>query len=386
MKMEQEHNYQPVFIRTLLEHFGGATKVRMKQALIDANPDIEVPNDSHLTARNALQKHKVIKDNDDSYFLLDYDSLTPDERNILVSLCNDKIMEASTFSSKKSKRLVLFSVSGDASFAHFEDTMQKDVDTSKLSETKMKQFPKVRTSGAIPNKWALSKWSKLQQGDILLFYKDKQYIASGILEGTEQNSTVAKQMWGTKPDSDSTWELIMYMHPESVKTSNVDYQKLNKFLNYKENFMPTRTLDFTLVRSDTTKELEKRHGSLENALSSIGFDFGKIVTITTDFSSSEHKEAHCCFVPEELHIQKGDTVTWINPDTAAHTITSGTVFDGPDGKFNSSLILSGAQFSHKFEESGDHPCLFLSCASVMNLADSVASLCLNRFKCTFFER
>ena len=116
----------------------------------------------------------------------------------LVKACDDKIAEASTYSSRTSRRLVLFSVSGDASFAHFEDTMQKDVDTSQLSDTKMKQFPNVRTWGAIPNKWALSKWSKLQSGDILLFYRDKQYIASAILEGTEQNQSCSSRQEHSK--------------------------------------------------------------------------------------------------------------------------------------------------------------------------------------------
>lgn len=353
--MEQEHNYQPVFIKTLLQNSGTATKAQIKQALIEANPDIDVPNDSHLTARNVLLKHKIITDNDDSYSLIDYDTLSIDERNSLVILCTDKISEAATYASKISRRLVLFSVSGDASFAHFEDTMQRDVDTTKLSDTKMKQFPKIRTWGAIPNKWALSKWSKLKQGDILLFYRDKQYITSAVLEGTEQNSIVAKEMWGTKTDSDATWELIMYMKPESVKTANVDYQKLNTFLNYKDNFMPTRTLDFTLVRADATKDLEKIHGTLETALSSIGFNFGKIVTIAQGSGTPGCDETHSCFIPEELHIKKDETVTWINPDTAAHTITSGNVSDGPDGKFDSGLLASGAQFVHKFDESGEHP-------------------------------
>ena len=36
-----------------------------------------------------------------------------------------------------------------------------------------------------------------------------------------------------------------------------------------------------------------------------------------------------------------DTVTWKNADTAAHTVTSGTVENGPDGIFDSSLFGPG---------------------------------------------
>ncbi|MDH3340983.1 MAG: AAA family ATPase [Nitrosopumilus sp.] len=354
--MDTNHNYQPVFIKTLLQNSGTATQIQIKQALTEANPEVLVAKDSHLTARNALVNHGVVKDNNDGTYSLTYDG-SYDSMKILelVKACDDKIAEASTYSSRTSRRLVLFSVSGDASFAHFEDTMQKDVDTSQLSDTKMKKFPKIRAWGAIPNKWALSKWSKLQSGDILLFYKDKQYITSAILEGTEQNLTVAKQMWGTKPDSDSTWELIMYMKPESVMTTSVGYQTFNKFLNYKENFMPTRTLDFTLVRSDATKDLEKSHGSLENALSSIGFNFKKTISISPGSAAPGCEENHNCYVPYALRVNKDETVTWSNDDSAAHTITSGTPDGGPDGHFDSGLIMTGSTFSHKFEQDGEYP-------------------------------
>ena len=43
-----------------------------------------------------------------------------------------------------------------------------------------------------------------------------------------------------------------------------------------------------------------------------------------------------------------------NDDTAAHTVTSGTASDGPDGKVNSSLILAGNTYSYQFEEKGEY--------------------------------
>jgi len=56
-----------------------------------------------------------------------------------------------------------------------------------------------------------------------------------------------------------------------------------------------------------------------------------------------------------LEIHRGDSVTWKNHDTTAHTITSGTAGGGPDGIFDSSLFMSGSSFSVTFETKGVFP-------------------------------
>jgi hypothetical protein len=57
----------------------------------------------------------------------------------------------------------------------------------------------------------------------------------------------------------------------------------------------------------------------------------------------------------EITIAISDSVNWENADTAAHTVTSGTAKDGPDGKFDSSLMSPGASFIHQFTEAGNYP-------------------------------
>ena len=59
-----------------------------------------------------------------------------------------------------------------------------------------------------------------------------------------------------------------------------------------------------------------------------------------------------CFIPSMVTIDVGGEVTWENDDTAAHTITSGTPAEGPDGHFDSSLVMAGSSFSHTFDEAG----------------------------------
>ena len=61
-----------------------------------------------------------------------------------------------------------------------------------------------------------------------------------------------------------------------------------------------------------------------------------------------------CFIPSMVTLDIGGEVTWMNDDTAAHTVTSGTPQGGPDGIFDSSLIMAGSSFSHIFEEAGSY--------------------------------
>ena len=61
-----------------------------------------------------------------------------------------------------------------------------------------------------------------------------------------------------------------------------------------------------------------------------------------------------CFIPSTVTIDVGSEVIWENSDTAAHTITSGTPMEGPDGIFDSSLVMAGSSFSHVFAEAGSY--------------------------------
>lgn len=68
------------------------------------------------------------------------------------------------------------------------------------------------------------------------------------------------------------------------------------------------------------------------------------------------------FDPDELEVAAGTTVTWLQEDTAAHTIVAGTVEETPggvspqpDGTFESDLLETGEQFEHSFDEPGTYP-------------------------------
>ena len=66
------------------------------------------------------------------------------------------------------------------------------------------------------------------------------------------------------------------------------------------------------------------------------------------------EESNACYSPADITINAGDTVEWINVDTAAHTVTGGSPAEGPSGVFDSSLVMADAVYAFTFEETGNY--------------------------------
>jgi plastocyanin len=79
------------------------------------------------------------------------------------------------------------------------------------------------------------------------------------------------------------------------------------------------------------------------------------ITIAYGSSVPGCEQTNSCYSPPTFRVGRGSTVTWYNADTAAHTVTSGTAKNGPDGEFDSNIFLSGITFSAKFDREGTYP-------------------------------
>lgn len=60
------------------------------------------------------------------------------------------------------------------------------------------------------------------------------------------------------------------------------------------------------------------------------------------------------FNPVNKTISQGTTITWINKDSFAHTVTSGPR-NGPNGLFDKRNIGKNASFNYTFENEGTYP-------------------------------
>ena len=61
-----------------------------------------------------------------------------------------------------------------------------------------------------------------------------------------------------------------------------------------------------------------------------------------------------CYTPSTATIAAGGTVTFTNTDTAPHTSTSGSAANGPDGVFDTSLIMMNASYDVTLSDAGTY--------------------------------
>jgi len=85
----------------------------------------------------------------------------------------------------------------------------------------------------------------------------------------------------------------------------------------------------------------------------------KTVTNAPGSSTPGCEDTNNCFIPSTVTIEVGETVTWENTDTAAHTASGGNPTDGLTGPWDSSLIMAGGSYSYTPDTAGtfDYFCM-----------------------------
>ena len=99
---------------------------------------------------------------------------------------------------------------------------------------------------------------------------------------------------------------------------------------------------------------EKADAAAKMAAETISGPQNHTVKIPVGTSSPGCENSNSCFSPASITINAGDTVTWNNADTAAHTVTAGSPADGPSGVFDSSLVMAGADYAFTFNDKGSY--------------------------------
>ena len=101
---------------------------------------------------------------------------------------------------------------------------------------------------------------------------------------------------------------------------------------------------------DDTEELTM---AMEEAVAEVSQVSAEIVSIPEGAGAPGCEETDECYIPATLNISAGTTVIWENNDAAAHLATSGTPDGGPDGVFDSGMIMGGATYEYEFSETGE---------------------------------
>ena len=107
---------------------------------------------------------------------------------------------------------------------------------------------------------------------------------------------------------------------------------------------------------ETTKQVAEETQEIGKATKEVASSKlpARLVSIPSGTDIPGCEEVDLCYDPPSLIIFAGGEVIWKNNDSSSHTVTSGNVIEGPDGKFDSGLIKPGNTFSVKFEERGNY--------------------------------
>ena len=60
-----------------------------------------------------------------------------------------------------------------------------------------------------------------------------------------------------------------------------------------------------------------------------------------------------CYIPSAITVNAGESVSWLNDDSAFHSVTSG-IYGAPTDLFDSGYMDPGDVFTYTFEESGEY--------------------------------
>jgi len=153
--------------------------------------------------------------------------------------------------------------------------------------------------------------------------------------------------------------VYLIMGPDVLYGDNIQRAKTAHFEECEKNEFVTSDCKRYLEPGNTYLDPENETKSTDGESPSVAAVVTETVKISMGSGSPGCEETNSCYIPYEVSISTGSTVTWINIDNAAHTVTSGTPNGGPDGLFDSSIIAMNSEFSYTFSESGmyDYFCI-----------------------------
>jgi plastocyanin len=103
------------------------------------------------------------------------------------------------------------------------------------------------------------------------------------------------------------------------------------------------------VSFSTTVESDLESTTVESDLESTTVESDVIMPSKVSRPGCEEDDR--CYIPSKISIEKGKQVTWVNEDSAFHSVTSGS-YDSPTTLFDSGHLDPFELYSITFDESG----------------------------------
>ncbi|NND87141.1 MAG: hypothetical protein HKM23_07465 [Nitrosopumilus sp.] len=105
---------------------------------------------------------------------------------------------------------------------------------------------------------------------------------------------------------------------------------------------------------ETIMSLTPEMPMIETESETVTMPMSLIISVPEGSGVPGCEETNECYLPYEVNITVGETITWSNDDSAAHTVTSGNANAGPTGVFDSGLFMAGSTYDFTFEDAGTY--------------------------------
>ena len=162
------------------------------------------------------------------------------------------------------RKVFIVPASGQEAYAHYQDTIKRKRSLSEIqnfiterevgSISNLYHGNNFAVWGALPGPGNTNTWTKMDEGDYVVFYQQGKFILIGEVGYKLRNKDLAKFFWGTDREGE-TWENIYLIINE--REISVPLEKFNQFLKYKGNYTPQ---GFASIEAERQKEFENTYG------------------------------------------------------------------------------------------------------------------------------
>lgn len=174
--------------------------------------------------------------------------------------------------------------------------------------------------------------------------------------GVTALSVLAVGSFSTEKDSiQNQGEELLDLAKDEISDIPVVAQELTEEAIDKTNSISSEVDDIIEESESVSDLVEESSGTIEEILPPIpkvvqqsDGDFIELISIPPKTGVPGCEQTDQCYLPSTSKIIAGGEVIWTNHDTVAHTITSGTPQEGPDGLFDSGLITPQNTYSLEF--------------------------------------
>ena len=195
---------------------------------------------------------------------------------------------------------------------------------------------------------------EIRVGDTVIWSNDDSAahtVTSGnISDGTDGVFDSGLFMAGTTFeftfDKAATYDYFCMVHP--WMTGKVIVSGVENMVISEPESMSMQTMEGTSSESEVMSM-----PTMEEATESVVLDT-TMVSIPMGVSVPGCEDTHSCYLPYETTISVGDKITWINDDSATHTVTSGSASAGSTGVFDSGLFMAGTTFEFTFDKAATY--------------------------------